>query len=397
MAYMASIEQRATDFRVVWRQAGVKQYERFATEQQAATFAALVKAHGDRWPHGWVKGHGFTDAPSTALTFSAWAARSVASRATANERTRHDYLRDLERHILPTFGDIPLDRITREMVGTWLIGLGTAPKTAKNLHGLASSVMESAVEQGLAPANPFRGEMRRLPSVRQEEMVFLSRPEFDTLLAHVPDSYSPLVALLALTGLRWSEATALRVQDVDLMARRLTVTRAWKRTPENYFVIGEPKSRRSRRTITIPPSLRDLLIPLCTRPGGEFLFTSAHDRPVRHSNFRARVWVPAVRAMQRCDAHAEQPVPCGCPGTVPKTPRIHDLRHSHASWLIGAGVNLAAVQRRLGHESITTTVDRYGHLAPETDDEISAALDGPPVRPVTTSASRSAPVPPGSR
>jgi integrase len=62
---------------------------------------------------------------------------------------------------------------------------------------------------------------------------------------------------------------------------------------------------------------------------------------------------------------------------IDKTPRIHDLRHSHASWLIAAGVPLPAIQRRLGHESITTTIDRYGHLAPEMDDTIVAALSQP--------------------
>lgn len=380
---MASIEERPNDHRVVWRQGGIKQWEKFETRAEAADFAAMVKAHGDQWPYGWVKGHGFTGGPSHAPTFETWAARSIASRATANERTRHDYLRDLERHILPTFGPLPLDRITRELVGTWLIerkAEGVSPKTLKNLHGLASSVMQAAVEEGLTPANPFRGAMRSLPSVRQEEMVFLTRGEFDTLVSHVPEAYRPLVLTLGLAGLRWSEATALRVGDLDVMTRRLTITRAWKRTPENHFVIGEPKSRRSRRTITVPPSLLDALLPLIVGRGdSEWLFLSRQGRPIRHSNFRARVWVPAVRGMQRCDTHAALEGPCRCPGTVAKAPRIHDTRHSHASWLIAAGVNLPAIQRRLGHESITTTVDRYGHLVPETDDEISAALDGPAV------------------
>jgi integrase len=381
---MASIEDRANDHRVVWRQGGLKQWEKFATRAEAEDFAAMVKAHGDQWPYGWVKGHGFTGEPSTAPTFTAWAARSIASRARANDRTRHDYLRDLERHITPTFGPMQLDRITPEMVGQWLIGLkvaGVAPKTVKNLHGLASSVMQTAVKEGLCSSNPFRGAMGALPSVRQEEMVFLTRGEFDTLVSKVPEFWRALVLLLGLTGLRWSEATALRVGDIDPLARRLTVTRAWKRTPDNYFVIGEPKSRRSRRTITIPNTLLDALLPLiAARPDDDLLFLSPQGRPVRHANFRQRVWLPAVRAMQRCPEHADSPTPCRCPGTVSKSPRIHDARHSHISWLIAAGIDLMRVQRRAGHESIITTTERYGHLVPETDDEISNVLDGEPRR-----------------
>jgi integrase len=194
-------------------------------------------------------------------------------------------------------------------------------------------------------------------------MVFLTRGEFDTFLAGVAEFYRPLVQTMAYTGLRWSEATALRVRDVDILGHRIHVVQAWKRTPDSYFEIGEPKSRRSRRTITIPPDLAEQLIPLTPRPGDEYLFVSRQGRPVRHSNFRYRVWLPAVEKLKAAK--------------VDKTPRIHDLRHSHASWLIAAGVPLPAIQRRLGHESITTTIDRYGHLAPEMDDTIVAALAQP--------------------
>lgn len=378
---MASVEQRPNDYRVVWRQQGVKQAEKFAGPKQAEQFRLLVEAHGDRWPTGWIKGHGFTDAHGTAPTFTDWAARAIASRSTANARTRHDYQRDVTLHLGPTFGDIPLDLITREMVGAWLINLAArvSAKTAKNVHSLASSILADAIDERLVAHNPFRGAVAALPASKHEEMVFLTRGEFDTLQRGVQDDYRLLVRLLAYTGLRWSEATALRIRDVDILGRRLHVVQAWKRTPESYFEMGEPKSRRSRRTITIPHSLADELIPLTSRPGDELLFLTRYDRPVRHSNFRQRVWLPALRSMQRCGEHQDQPKPCGtdCVGHVPKAPRIHDLRHSHASWLIAAGVPLPAIQRRLGHESITTTIDRYGHLSPEMDDRIDAALGSP--------------------
>ena len=69
------------------------------------------------------------------------------------------------------------------------------------------------------------------------------------------------------------------------------------------------------------------------------------------------------------------PKPCDCPGLLTKTPRIHDCRHTHVAWLIDDGVPALAISRRLGHESIKTTFDRYGHLMPDQDDQINASVD----------------------
>lgn len=377
---MAGVEKRPSGWRVVWREAGVKQFEPFDTESAARKFQLIVEAHGNHWPPGWVRHQGFTQTPSTSPSFDEWAVRAINSRSRANARTRHDYLRDVTRHLSGPFGSTPVDQISREAVGLWLVTMsegGASAKTIKNVHGLASSIVADAIAARVAVYNPFKGAMATLPNVKHEEMTFLSRGEFDTLLSYVTPAYRVLVLTLGLTGLRWSEVTALRVCDIDVLARRLSVVQAWKRTPDSYFVIGEPKSHRSRRTITIPRSLASELIELTAgRPDADFLFVAAWGRPVRHANFRERVWLPAVKQMQRCREHQTAKDPCGCLGTIQKTPRIHDVRHSHASWLIAAGVALPAIQRRLGHESITTTIDRYGHLAPELDDAITDALDG---------------------
>lgn len=375
---MASVEALKSSYRVVWRQGGVKQTERFATETDAARFAALVEAQDGRWPRGWIKGHGFTDEQTSAPTFAEWATRAIAARSTANDKTRADYTRTIDKHLAPKFGGTPVDQITREHVGAWVIAMRDTvkPKTLKNVQALASSIMADAIAHGYATRNPFRGALRSLPTVKQEEMVFLSRGEFDTLLRHVPEPHHPLLLCLAHTGARWSEVTALQVHDVDVLARRLRIVRAWKLDDDYRLYLGEPKTRRSRRTLVISTQLVDALLPLVAgRDPSEFLFTTATGRPVRSNNFRQRVWRKAVTAAQRCDTHADAEAPCGCAGTLTKAPRIHDLRHSHASWLIADKVSLPAIQRRLGHESITTTIDRYGHLSPDVDDEILSALD----------------------
>jgi integrase len=119
---------------------------------------------------------------------------------------------------------------------------------------------------------------------------------------------------------------------------------------------------------------------------------------IQHRTFWSDHWRPAVWRAGNCAKHIDEkcrcgtahpercklhsvvvdgkrqgraPEPCGCAGTLSVTPRIHDTRHSHASWLLAAGVPIHVVQIRLGHESITTTVDTYSHLLP--DAQIAAA------------------------
>jgi integrase len=368
---MPSIERRPVksgiSYRVVWREGGVKQQQTFPTEKAAMRFYHLVRAADEKWPEGWVKGKGFiADQASTAPLFAAYAEKTINARQKADERTKADYMRILANHINPVIGDIPVDRIDRfqvSMVSDRLADAGRSPKTISNVHALMSSILSDAVTDRIIDRNPAVGAMPSLPDSKTEEMVFLSPTEFAVLLDQVQGwREKALVQMLAGTGLRWSEATALQVHDLDLDVRQaVDVRRAWKRRGST-FILGSPKTNRSRRSLGLSHELVLALAPLTAgRDPGEFLFTTTQGHVVRHNNFFNRVWKPAV-----IDArHAG----------LPKAPRIHDLRHTHASWLIAEKVSLPAIQRRLGHESITTTIDRYGHLAPEHVDEINAAID----------------------
>jgi len=90
----------------------------------------------------------------------------------------------------------------------------------------------------------------------------------------------------------------------------------------------------------------------------ELVFTSETGDPLRRSNFHARVWRPATIA-----AGLDPP------------PRFHDLRYSHVAMLISAGAPVKTIQHRLGHSSIVTTMDRYGHLLAEVDEDLIAGLE----------------------
>ena len=374
MAWIQARTQNAhQSWRVMWRESGTVLQQTFDTQDKADDFKALVEAHGNKTPRGWILGKGYPeDNPDQqTVKFRDYAETTLAARQKADERTKADYRAMLERHVYPVIGDLPVDRIDRYHVAKIAETLRSNDKSAKtiaNVHSLLSSILADAVADQILRRNPAKGALPNLPDAKTEEMCFLTQGEFAHILEHVNgDTYKALTLVLAGTGLRWSEATALRVADVDILGRKtLTVSKAWKRR-EGRFEIGTPKTNRSRRTIGLSTVLLDALIPLVSaRQPNEYVFTTKYGHPVRHSNFYNRVWLPTVEGAQLCTHHAD---------VLTKSPRIHDLRHTHASWLIDAGVSLVAIQRRLGHESITTTIDRYGHLAPEHVDEINHAVD----------------------
>jgi integrase len=159
-----------------------------------------------------------------------------------------------------------------------------------------------------------------------------------------------MVEFLVASGARFGEATALRPGDIDLAEGTVRIQRAWRYVVGDGFQLGPPKTKRSIRTIDVDPRVLGNL-----DLTGAWVFTNSGrgwhggpDDPVRGPNFHTNVWVPSlVRAKE---------------AGLTKKPRVHDLRHTNASWLIQADVPLTVIQRHLGHESIQTTSDRYGHL-----------------------------------
>lgn len=307
------------------------------------------------------------------ITLAEWAKVWWPSHAAAlKPSTAYSEGARLRNHILPALGQQRLEDISELTVQTWLTRLGAqlSPKTVRNCHGLLRRMLAAAVRQRLIRTNPATATT--LPRVRRREMRFLTEPEIGRLIAAVPQHWRPLVLLLVATGLRWGEAVALRVGDVDLLASppRLTVTRTLHEMPGSGEIIyTEPKSVQSRRTVTFPVSVAAQLAALVAgRARHDLVFTSPQGQPVRVRNFR-RGWVrwTVAAGLDPARERGQRRV-----GGL----RIHDLRHTHAAALISAGVPLTAVQRRLGHASIAVTSDLYGHLLPEVDAGIVAAVEG---------------------
>lgn len=314
----------------------------FPDEKQAKRFCALVDSHG---PERALELAGIADTqrPMSMLTVAEWLDRHIGSLSGVEKKTISEYKRYAESDVGPALGAIPLVKLTREDIAAWVNAMrdaGAAGGTIQNKHGFLSGALKRAVEDGQLSANPCQGI--RLPRTEKPEMVFLTGPEFQTLKAAFSDHYKPLVEFLVSSGCRASEALALRPSDVDRDAATVRITRAWKRVGSGYE-LGPPKTRKSVRTINVPKSVLAQL-----DYGHEWLFVGTNGRPVRLYSWRANVWYKSL-------AKAETK-------GLEKSPRIHDLRHTCASWMIQAGVPLLVIQEHLGHESIKTTVDCYGHL-----------------------------------
>ncbi|MDQ6948678.1 MAG: site-specific integrase [Actinomycetota bacterium] len=307
-----------------------------------------------------------------------WAERWALSRPGVTARSKHDYLTMLRTHILPRLGHLRVDAISRSDVEAWVTSVEgrVAAKTVRNLHGVLSSVLDAATRETppLRPDNPAKRVRLRRGLSSAEEMCFLSHGEWALLhrclertsrLGRSVDATlgQDLALVLVGSGLRYSEATALKAKHVDLLAPACTirVAGAWKRQPGGTYLLEEPKTRRSLRTISVSEEVRDALISRCAgKAPGDLVFTTASGGQLKNSRFSNYFWKPAVVRAQALG--------------LEKDPRIHDLRHTHASWLIAAGRPLPSIQRRLGHESISTTVDTYGHLMVEVDHGDLAAL-----------------------
>lgn len=402
---MASIVERPKKsgpptYQVKWRQDCQWQTENFGGdegEDQAEQFRKLVEAHGNKWPYGWIKGKGFVepDEHPDDVPLLPYANRYVDRLTSVDIRTREDYRREIRlhfAHMMHTRVDgieVPATvcNVTQDDVADWVrreqegeqdpknrkewLRRKADPKSIANRHGLLYCVFQAAVDATpqLRTKNPCKNtKLPRQDDHVDEDMCFLERDEYARIAKEIKDPDArDLADWLVGTGMRWSEASALKVKDLNLTSDRPTasVQRAWKRakkgSPEGFY-LGPPKTRKARRLVALSPAQVEMVRRLTTGYGHDaFVFRAAQGGPWRHSNFYHRKWQPAVRAA----------VEAG----LPKRPRLHDLRHTHVAWLIAKNIPLPAIQVRLGHESIQTTVDRYGHLVRELDDEITAAVE----------------------
>jgi integrase len=323
-----------------------------------------TRADADRWLTG-VKSQlnsgDFIDPRRGRRLFADWADDWLSTTAHVRPKTRAHYESILRIHVMPAFADQPIAAVTPSAVRRFIAERtesGAAPGTVRAVRKVLRLVLATAVQDGALRSNPCDGV--RVPASPRAEMVFLDAEQVEALASTIDERYSTLIRLAAYTGLRAGEIGALRIGRVDLETGRITVAESVTEVPVLGLHFSEPKTYE-RRSVTLPAFLADELAQrLTTRPEdpAAFVFTSPEGGTLNHKNFYRRHFKPAVVA-----------------AGLPPEMRFHDLRHTCAALCIALGAHPKAIQERLGHSSITVTLDRYGHLFPKLDETLTSRLD----------------------
>lgn len=265
------------------------------------------------------------------------------------------YIIDLK--ITPFFGELRMNEITPAIIRKWqntLIKQGYAPTYLKTIGNQISAIFNYAVKYYHLSSNPYliAGSMGKKNA---EEMNFWTKEEFMSFLDCVTDKKMSYVgfSILFWTGMRIGELLALMPKDIDVDKKTISITKSYQRI-DNEDVITPPKTCKSRRIIAIP----------------EFLLTDIQDyiNCIFGINDNDRLF-PVTKY------YFEHEMQRGIKASGVKRIRLHDIRHSHASFLCEMGVPLLVISGRLGHEKISTTLEIYCHIMPNKQAELADMLE----------------------
>jgi integrase len=266
-----------------------------------------------------------------------------------------EYERSLRLHVLPTLGGAQLSRIQRrdvQRLADDLFAAGADPSTVRNALKPLQVIYRRAIEDGDLAVNPC--ERLRLPAARGRRERIAAPSEAAALITALRPEDRALWGCAFYAGLRRGELRGLRWSDVDLGGGLIRV----ERSMSGHGETGRPKSRAGRRSVPVVAALRDLLVEhkLVTHRDAGLVFGSSATQPFTPTAVRRR-------ALGAWGGAGLDPI------------GLHECRHTFASLLIAAGVNAKAITAYLGHASIQTTFDLYGHLMPGNEDEAVALVD----------------------
>lgn len=264
------------------------------------------------------------------------------------------------RRVLPLIGSHRLTGLTPEGVqGAYaqLARQGLSASTILRLHVVLSRALKEAALAGLVPDDPMKRVPRPRPGHFEARTLTIDEARL-LLQTTVDDRLHALWVVLLTTGVRLGEALGLMWTDVDFGTRRLSIRRALQRQPDRGFVLVDPKSAKSRRSIYLPEIAvkalqRHAVMQQAERQAAgdrwqtqfDLIFKSQSGRPMQDGQV-SWVFHKALRA-----------------ASLPKI-RLHDLRHTAATLLFERGVHPKIVQELLGHSTINLTLDTYSHVMP---------------------------------
>lgn len=314
-----------------------------------------------------------TSAEAARMTWSEWKPKWTAARRVAPGTAARDNGR-IAKHVEPKWGTTRLNAITGHGVQVWLRELEDADLSASTVQKcfhLLSSSLRSAVFARVIASNPCTGV--RLPKTDNKVDRYLTRQEVADIREALDDRDQLVLDILIGTGLRLGEALGLHWESVDLAHRTIRVARSWDPVGGSM----KPPKSWQKRTVPITRKLADRLTEELEANGPGQPADVKYDREVRARSglvLRARRGAgPLGEKRLRGRWEKARKVANGRREEEISPARIHDLRHTYASWLVQDGVSIYELKALLGHESVKTT-ERYAHLAPAQWDTVRAAL-----------------------
>lgn len=295
----------------------------------------------------------------------------VSARQRLRVRTFKEYRLQLDRYVRPALGSRRLMELSTPIIQrryTEMLAQGLSARTVQLTHAILRRALQVAVQWDKLPYNPAAGVELPTTTKRRADgngeiidddskpLQVMTEVQAERFLrVVVGDRWGVLLTLLLTTGLRPSEAIALKWTDLDPAARTLQVARTLKQV-DGRWVFEPPKTKHSRRQVALPlGTVRSL----STLPrAGELMFMSDAGKPVGLRSVIENHYKPLLKR-----------------AGIDTDLRLYDLRHTHATLLLLAGVNIKVVSERLGHASVTITLNTYSHVLPTMQRESAAKLD----------------------
>ena len=360
---MASIHKRGPkkdgtySYRLMWRDPEFgPRHETFQDKTEAEIWKRLLDANGQSLA---VATSLYENAQLAGPTVVEALREHIAQIVGATEYTISRYEDDVRLHFSGDFGGLKLKGLKSADITRWvkwMEGRGKSPKTISLKHGLLSAAMETAVRHGHIDRNPCKGV--RLPKKKRvgDDGDDITMGDYQTIRAHMDPHFHPFVDFLVGTGCRFSEATALLGRDFDLDGNPpvVFINKAHKLAAAGGRYVGSPKTEKSRRRVSLAPSTVTAVAPLvekALKDGGP-VFRMKRAGEFTAQAFYNRGWRDARKA-------------AGFGPGSQKHVTVHSLRHLHAALLLGNGMNMYELSRRLGHNNIQTTIDLYSSLLPD--------------------------------
>ncbi|MEE6273476.1 site-specific integrase [Georgenia sp. MJ206] len=309
---------------------------------------------------------GWRSPEAARMTWGAWCEAWWPTRSVEASTLRADVgRRDL--HLIPRWGDVPLGAITRHDIRAWAAELRAgdgsrerSAATVQRIVHLLSASLAAAVDAGILTANP--ATRMRLGGGQGSAERYLTRDEFAALHEHLAGEHARMAALLVATGMRWGEAAGLHTARIDRERGVVEVAEVWSTT--GRAMKPYPKGRQRRH---VP-------LPSWVELDGATSRECGYPHPLGRCRSGLAVTTPAGAILD--DSLFRKVFAAAAKAAGVGHVRVHDLRHTYASWLLQDGVPLAEVGRLLGHQSPLTT-QRYAHLADVPTAAVLAALRRP--------------------